>query len=476
MSEDTGKITQLCTSWWDELAHASKAEQQRYAKEFLSLLGWGQPLPFTTKEAAAQFGALPYVLRAGGQTAIAVYFVMPGALKPPSAVVEAGLDFCPATRVLTDEARELSVSYLLVTDLQRTYLYDVRTAELILYADDPRTFNQTCGPALIKSNVERGSLEEIRREPRSVVARHLREWRQRWTHAIAREGGMAEETACIVMDRLTLVRYLFDRDILRRTKWRLEKRFMELVAAAESDRPGVGKQLVTLFHDMWFDWRIDLFAGQPVIDQVLADDRLAGSLLREFVLLSRSKFSIATVLESFNYGDPREKMRVRMVPDVNEEREQYLSKQTVATVDRARLYLDVVDEGYRAIFHWFDKIVAVYERLEVDFDSETGRQAPHHEDMDLFTWSELDATRPGACSDKIGYTCEQGLRIYYTDPHHLRVARLLLTMHLVSRYHQASMPINTFPPVAPVFEERPANLDAAHLMMRPADNPEEQVP
>ena len=37
-------------------------------------------------------------------------------------------------------------------------------------------------------------------------------------------------------------------------------------------------------------------------------------LLVDASLLSQGKLDTATILESFNYGDPQEKLRVRMVP------------------------------------------------------------------------------------------------------------------------------------------------------------------
>lgn len=473
MKESTGKVTRLCEAWWERLADAGKSEQHRYARELLQLLGWEHALPFSPREGAGGPAALPFVLRAGGQTAIAAYFLMPGVLQPPSRVVDRGLDFCPATRHLADQARELSVACMLATDLQRAYLYDVRTDELIAHADDTRGFNAICTGVLSKAQVERGALEEVRREPRSVVARRLREWCERWIGAAAREGNLSEDTASLLVDRLIVVRYLFDRDILRRTKWRLQQRFTELLAEAGSDAPGVGRRLVTLFHDMWFDWKIDLFAGCPELDAVLASDRLAAGILREFALLSRAKFSIATVLESFNHGDPQEKLRVRMVPDVNEERETYLARQSLETMDRACIEVDLADEGYRAIFHWYDRMVALYERLEVDFDAQATRAAPRDGDLDLFSWSEMDAHRPGACGDKIGYACENGLRVFYQGARQRRIARLLLTLHLVSRYDRARAPVNTFPPVDRAVVERPPGLDTRRLMARPCANIDE---
>lgn len=47
--------------------------------------------------------------------------------------------------------------------------------------------------------------------------------------------------------------------------------------------------------------------------QVLSQDEIVSELLYEYPLLSPKKFDTAVLLESFNYGDALERMRVRMV-------------------------------------------------------------------------------------------------------------------------------------------------------------------
>ena len=455
------EFTRLCESWSNRLADASRADQQHYAEQFMRLLGWEQPVPFSPREGAQALSAMPYLLRAGGQTTISAFFVMPGALEPPSAVVEAGLDFCTATRLLVDDVAAANMGYLFITDFYRSYLYDARTDELVLHADQPRVFQDEFVPVLKKASVERGALDELRRQPRSVVARQLREWADHWIHVIAREGRISEDTASIVVDRLLTVRYLFARDIFRRTKARLQARFLDLSQRAAAHRAhAAGQDLVHLFHDMWFDWRMDLFAPAPEVDRALLDDAVTVPLLHELNLLSRAKLSIATILESFNHGEPSEKMRVRMVPDANEERDQYLSKLTLETVDEARVDLDLMEEGYRAIFHWFDKLVAVYERLERTYV----QQQPRAHEVDLFAWSDLDQRRPNAFHDKLGHACDHGFGLYYNSPRQFRIARLLLTLHLIDRYDQNHQSVDTFPSLDKALMPRPAVLTSGRFL------------
>lgn len=465
------KIRELCESWRGELADATRREQQQYAENLLHLLGWMQPLPFTPKEGAKNLSALTYLLRANSQVTVATYFLLPGALEPPASIVDLGLDYCVTTRLLVDESRALNVHYVFITDLQRSYLYDIHTDELLLHAGDTCQFNDLFTLVLRKDMMERGSLDEVRRQPRSVVALGLREWAEHWMGHIALNKEISEEQASVIIDRMWVIRYLMDHNIFRRRKWRLEKRFMDLVDRAYSNQAtGVGADLVKLFHDMWFDYHIDLFEVDAPLDQVLKDDDIAIPLLKEVPLLSSSKFSVATILESFNYGEPADKLRVRMVPDFNEEREFYLAKQSLDTIDQARIEIDLLEEGYRAIFTWFDRVVLLYERLETDFNTQTQVETPMEEDIDLFAWSEIDSTKPQACADKFAHACESGFGIYYSTPMQFRVGRLLLTLHLISRYAQTNHPVSSLPSLAHVLKERPKLLSAGQVMNpRPKD-------
>jgi hypothetical protein len=459
MNETSPNIMRLCETWREQLCRARQLDQVPYAEKLLNLLGWEQPIPFSPRDEAEALSASPYVLRAGGQTALLAFFVFPGTLEPPSTVVEAGLDFCRATRLLLDEAASAHVNYILVSDLQRSYLYDAESDELILTADTPHEFNVEFLPVLGKASVERSALEEIRRQPRSVAARQLREWSHRWAERMVEESDLSEEVANHALDRLVVVQHLLQHDILRRTKGRLAGRFSSLVRRAmDGSYGGVGEELVKLFHDMWFDWGIDLFQGDAALDAVLGRDALTGPMLREFSLLSRNKFSISMVLESFNYGEPTEKMRVRMVPDQNEDRELYLAQQTVATIDTARIEIDIAEEGYRAVAYWFDKLLYLYDQLDVDFEVSQQQAGPPAEEIDLFAWSDIDSRRPSACGDKMWHACEQGIRIYYSTEHQRRVAGLLLAMHLTSGYSARKSTADRFPSVSAALVKRPKAL------------------
>ncbi len=452
-------IKKLCESWWEKVADTTKSEQHRFAEQFLTLLGWDDAAPIALPGAAVKLATVSYLIRAGSHDSLAAHFVMPGALEPPGNLVERGLDFCETTRILADATRALNVGYAFITDLFRSYLYDVFTDELLLYSDSPAAFQQDFGAMLSKTDVERGAIGELRRQPRSVVARHLREWVHRWCRVLMAESKDTEEHALFVMDRLLVLRYLIDHDIFKRSGSRLQRRFQEVLEMAAGPRPeGCGKALVRLFHDIWLDWKTDFFAAQPLLDPALERDHVAGPMLREFAMLSRAKFHIATILESFNYGDAGEKARVRMIPEDTEERTRYLGKQTVDTIDTACIEIDLSEEGYRSLFHWYDHLTALYEHLERVYDARQVPAAPGT-DLDLLSWSEVDARRPSALTDKLLHAAERGLRIYYTTPRQLRTARLLLLLHIISRYGQSKVRFAQFPKLEATFQHRPRVLE-----------------
>ncbi|MCK5861745.1 MAG: hypothetical protein KAH38_04620 [Candidatus Hydrogenedentes bacterium] len=457
MRNSASEIAKLCESWWGRLTDTSKVEQRAYVMKLLALLDWDLPIPFSPQETAEHLNALTYLLRGDGQTTIAAYFLMPGALDAPSTVIEKGLDYCPTTRALMQESQSPNISYVLISDLYRTYFYDALTDELLLYADDPSVFNRDIANFLKRGQVARGALEEIRREPRSVTARHLRNWRKRWKCTFSEYNQVSESVLDALMDRLIVIRFLFQHDTLRRTRRRLLARFMDIAAEAttggETARHNCGGKLVRLFHDMWLDWSADLFCPLAELDELLEENEQAAAMIKEFMLLAQSKFSIATILESFNYGDPTEKMRVRMVPDGNEERDAYLNRQELENIDEARIELDVHEAGYRALFHWFDKLIAVYDRLNLEFEAKTHHEIPERGDVDLFTWSAIDSKRPNACTDNIGQACAKGFGIYYTSDKELRISRLLFILHVIALGAQKQQTTEHLPAVTSIFME-----------------------
>jgi len=455
------ELEKLCAHWWERLADSTKGQQHHFAERFLELLGWQEPTPIAVQALAPRLSTMAYILRGSGTDCIAACFVMPGALEPPTSVQERGVDFCETTRILVNAAQALRTRFAFITDMHRSFLYDAQTEEILLFADTPEAFRGEMEEVLQASAVHNGSLEQLRRQPRSYAARQLREWVQRWEQTIANQGRLPQETASLSLDRLIVLQYLVQHDILKRSGWRMQKRFGDLLARAmEGETNGTGRALTSLWHDVWMDWKAELFAPMPALDEVIARDEITGPLLREFAFQSRGKFAEMTVLEMFNHGDAAEKARVRTIPEPDEERMTTLAKQTVETIDECTVKIDLADEGYRSIFYWFDQLTAVYDRLEYAYDMQQQSQTPRTTDEDLFAWSERDAGRPGALGDKLQYAVEHGLVVYYGSPRQLRVATLILYLHIIHRYERAKVRFTRFPALEQALQERPKFLDS----------------
>lgn len=458
---DTGlELRALCEAW-----QATDLDLPGYARRFLHVLGWEFPLPFSPGEAVEATGTVPFLLRADSGAALAALFVRPGKMEAPSHLVDRGLDFCRMTRLLVNGMRSLNVQYVLISDMNHSYVYDLREDALLLFADSPREFREEIAPELHFEAVNRGALDALRRPPRSVMARQLREWRAFWVNQYVQCTACPESSAHTLVDRLLIARFVFAHKIFRRTRGHFEKRFSDLTRSCwRGDIDGSGETLSTIFHDMWFDWHIDAFQPDADLERALAVDALTARMLVDMSLISQAKIDISTVLESFNHGDPQEKLRVRMVPDSNEDREHYMATQSLHSIDDARIMVDLQEEGYRAIFFWFDRVVSLYEHFAADFEARHEGEREHVENMDLFAWSAVDASRPDACGDVLAHACTHGFGILCGDQRQYFIARLLFTMHLVERYSERNQPIERFPNFDSIFEERPEVLRADQVL------------
>lgn len=449
---DTGlELKAVCEAW-----QAASLDLQACARRFLAILGWDLPLPFSPGEGVASTGAVPFLLRADSGETVATLFLRPGRLEPPLGLTERGLDFCKVTRLLVNSVRTLNLRYLLISDMNSAYLYDLAEDALLLFADTPQEFRDELAVALRRDSVERGTLGELRRPPRSVMSRQLREWRLFWVKQFTTRTLCETASAHLLIDRIFVVRYILANKVFRRTRGHFQKRFSDLTRAAwggQADR--AGEALSALFHDMWFDWRIDLFEPDTDLERALGQHELVARLLVDASLLSQGKLDTATILESFNHGDPQEKLRVRMVPDANEDREHYLATQSLGSVDDARVVVDLKEEGYRAIFFWFDRVVSVYERLTSVYESQQQAAPAPDDSFDLFAWSAVDAARPDACADVLAHACTHGFGILCGDATQYHISRLLFTMHLVKRYAERNHAVERFPSFEAIFEERP---------------------
>ena len=178
-------------------------------------------------------------------------------------------------------------------------------------------------------------------------------------------------------------------------------------------------------------------------------------LLRQLALLSRPKFELLTILESFNYGEAAEKARVRMVPEGDEERTTYLAKQIACEVDNIRVEVDLSEEGYRAILFWLDRLTGLYKTLEARYGRQVAQETHFEREKDLFSWSEAEAKRPQAFKDPFHHSVEQGLKVYYTTARQYRTARLILYLHLIERLVSGRVRFDRFPRIEAALQPRP---------------------
>jgi hypothetical protein len=443
--------------WWKTLSCPTLHDVEECAHTVLRLLGWEHYEPVPMSGIKPEMTPLVYRVFHEEQPAdILLCFFPPLALEPPSEVVGRGNDYPRNLPFVLPALRRLGARFAYVTDLYRNYIYDLETEDLVLHADTPRGFASAFHTVLPRTSITRGSLESLRRPPRSALARSLREWCQRWVSQLCNYCRLTEDRAELLLDRFVVLRFLFKTDILAQGLSSPKDQMLDIVQDVENlNYRGTGRKVASLFRALHQEYGMDFFEMSPEVEAALIDRDNGGSLLGELMLHCEGKFTIPVVLESFNYGEPVEKMRVRIVPDVNEERETYLARQTSYTAERACIEIDLADEGYRAIMYWFDKLLEMYERTGTAGTPTLFTPSTTGGELDLFSWSEGSQMGPEVTADRLALACERGFRLYYATSRQWRTARLIFTLHLIEWYKRLGRKVARFPRVDAVLVKRP---------------------
>lgn len=444
------KLVELCEAWWEQPAGSVDA-LKRVGGEFLGCLGWEAA---QTSDAGH---AVTFEVHGTEGTRLDFAFLPPGRLEPSSKVVEQGLDYSPSAHHAVQTSRDHGATYVLVTDLCRSYLYDAATDELLIYADSPQLFLREVFDEVTKECVDEGGLVEIRRPSRSVMARHLRQWLQRWTEALTAGDEHQDSAAEHLLDQLVVARFTLDAGLLDAIAVDSVAAFQDVLAGRA--REAVGPRWVKFCQTLRTRHGMTYFQPSGRLLQLTADEQSMAAMLDEFARMSRAKFSIPCVLESFNFGEAAEKARVRLVPEPNEEREKALASQALDTLGEFKLKIDVLEEGYRAIGYWFTELVGVYRRLGVPV--RTGCAASPG-NLELFAWSESEPDEQPSreeAPDAVTRALEDSLCVYYASPRQLRTARLLLHLYALDLYRRHGGMLGRFPDIDRAFTKRPTLLE-----------------
>ncbi len=461
------KIVRLCDRWWTELSHSKSETMKPVAQEWLGYLGWSAQESIFLEGAACGF----IETSATGQR-IVFYFTMPGELDTPSVMIEKGLDYCESTLMLVGEAQLEKHDYAVITDLNRTYVYDVQTDDLILHSDSPTIFVQDVMPELLKENVDLGALEEVRRSPASYIARQLRVWLQRWATVLSREPYGSEAVADSIMDRMLVMRFLYDHSICESAGWSYKMQFTHVISAAYEESPASARRsLLRLMDDLHRIWHNDMFAQDDSVRRIVTRSVIVVEMIQELALMSKSKFSEASILESFNFGEASEKARVRLVPEHSEEREAWLGRLSISHFGNSKMELDILEEGYRAIPHWFDRLLNTVRRISREHDlismvSENVVDAPDFAEsgeLDLFSWTEESSSEKQESQqtqvDLIDVCLGRLFLVWAASERQHRTARIVLLLHIIKLYESERFAFGVFPEMDSAIADRPALLE-----------------
>jgi len=451
-------IKQLCDHWWkNKHSGAREKDIRSVTEEFLQILGWEthEAIDSETSDAA-------YLVRGRrDETTIAFHVIDSMKLEPPSLVVERGMDYCDCTLMLSGEAHEDGYQFVAVTDFNRFYLYEVTSDELLIHADSPQQFTMEMMESLQKDVVDDFAFDDLHRSPRSLKARQLRCWCEDWFHKLSHREYDAERAADAILDRMVMMRFLYEHPICETEEWSFKEQFDE-VAGLAFDGPAAdaGKALLQLMGELNRRWGMSFFARDEQVERILLDEQVCIPMVKELALHGQAKFDYSTILESFNYGDASEKARVRLVPEHSEERESLIRRLCDEVLEAGKLEVDVLDEGYRIIVHWFERLLVRYADMETDFAIHAGAALAQGDGMDLLHWSRVENGNGPKDDGVLQFAVKNGFRIWYDSERQYRTARMIMYMYLIEWYEQHSLPCLQFPDVGTMLDKRPAMLES----------------
>jgi hypothetical protein len=451
-------VLTLCDEWWSKKQSGADPGDCRTAGEtFLRLLGWK-----TWETISSEVGDASFVVHGRrAHSTVAFHVIHKMKLELPSSLVERGMDYCDCTLMLAGEAQEDGYDFVVVTDFNRFYLYEVQSDELLVYADSPREFTTDMMEGVTKEVVDEIAFEDMHRNPKSLKARQLRRWCQDWFNKLAHREYNAERAADAILDRMVMLRFLYEHPICEMEDWSFREQFDDVASLAfEGPAEDVGEALLNVMGELNRRWGMSFFARDEQVERILLDAQVAVPLIRELALHGQAKFESSTILESFNYGDASEKARVRLVPEHSEERESLIRRLCDEVLEAGKLEVDVLDEGYRIIVHWVDRLLERYRDMGTDFSAHAGAALGLGDGNDLLQWSQVENGNGPKDDGVLQFAVKNGFRIWYDSERQYRTARVIMYMYLIEWYQQHSLPCAQFPDVGAMLDKRPAMLES----------------
>ncbi|MCD6288234.1 MAG: hypothetical protein J7M12_03880 [Candidatus Hydrogenedentes bacterium] len=429
-------------TFFDEILVAASPEG--FIVELAQDLGW-RPDEGSIRHDPADRGTGTYLtVYAGSHSPLSFGVVKPSDLDPFFEVNGVGIDV-PAPVLVSSLASSgpPPARHLLLTDGDRAVLLDASSQEPLLSAETADRFDWTIKPLLVRDRVLGGSLRELRRKTFTTFAKELREWSTDWENTLVEKIGMDRAASHRLLDSMIIARAGIDSQMFRSVA--NGKLYRLAVDGLFADRQSSGVKWRELLCSLRTELGLALLDIDETADRLFAADGLGTDLCRSLMEQSRSKFTVPVVLESFNYGDPSEKSLVRMRPELDEDIEIYLSRQTVETIPDINVTVDLNELGYRGVLNVFDRLLRFYTELEESLGLLTPTSS------DEVGLSHADSTDPvesrrQAFRDIPQFVVRHNFVARVNTAHQHRVVTLLLYLHVLYHHERSQRAFKRFPP------------------------------
>lgn len=331
--------------------------------------------------------------------------------------------------------------HIVLTDGDRTVLIDTSAEEPVLIAETLDRFDAVIKPLLRRENVLNGSLRELRRKSFIMLARELRAWLVEWQRTLTAEVGLPHADVCALLDRLIILRAMMDFQTLdtisNRKLYKMQKAAVQGFLSYHRSGPVKWCRYLSILSA---EYGLDILGLSESIDRLFAPGAPGPDLCRSLMQLSRTKFTLPVVLESFNYGDPTEKSLVRMTPKFNDEIEFHLSGQTPETMAEINLEANLGELGYRGVLNLFDRLLKLHDEMKEISDMRKGPENGNG--------NGNGNGQNHTFSDAPRFVMSHSFEVHVNSEHQRRVVTLLLHLHILHHHNRAKSPLSGFPPIA----------------------------
>lgn len=349
------------------------------------------------------------------------------------------------------------LKYCVLTDIKSTYLYNIKSEEVLLYTSSLDDFELKFLPTLKREFIESGNIEKFPTKTPDLWGKELKFWMLMWHSKFSEYYPLPKSTLYLFFLRLIVISLIskgFDED---------NKGFFEVLYergkrlngnSDENEIPDYAKlsQVFQNFLNEYsvvvcqFDQELDrLFLRTVNIESVLKD------LIENFLLLSCSKFTIPALISAF---DSEESAQDYVFAEFNKVKPSQIKFIPTADDYHPYYHISVEKDGYIEIVNAFDEAMINYELHNSWVQRELTLNRRMSVQLDIFVNNVVSMDERGLITDFIKKFIESNCYIDVKNDNESYTSILILYIKMIEWYQNHKDSVRKFPDVYKVFQKK----------------------